>query len=62
MIWRTIVWGSIGIFSYNCYLVSNETKEKPAENQIGALPGFIGAARSSYEFYGNMMEVKPNIF
>ena len=58
MIWRLLVWGSLGIFSYNLYLVHNQTKDKPAELETGAIPGFIDVAKSSYSFYEETMEVK----
>ena len=55
-IWRIVFWTSTAAFGYNYYLVAYHNKKTPVEEETGALPIFIDAAKLAFKQYNDAVD------
>lgn len=56
-LWRIVFWSSTALFSYNYYLVANHNKKTPVEQETGAVPLVIDAAKYAWGQYNEAVDV-----
>lgn len=57
ILYRLLFWGSAAVLGYNTYLVAQHDKKTPVEEETGAFPGFITAAKIIHNGYADITEV-----
>ena len=50
-------WTSSALFTYNLYLVVTHNKKTPVEKEPTAVPLVIDAAKATYKYYNNIVDV-----